>query len=129
MVTVLRSRGIRRRRLVDVTPLFLLTVANGEPADPSVFVGDGVQREVGDRLTGRDGSRWRIVAVYNVSPQLAADGFEARWTVEPLGWFRSIAACESATMKWARCKGRSAHPDLADQHPEEGVPLVVAEPL
>jgi hypothetical protein len=67
-----------------VTPLFLLILANGEPADPAVFVGDGVERSIGERFVGRDGSRWRIVSVDVVSAQLAAEGFEAAWIVEPL---------------------------------------------
>ena len=67
-----------------MTPLFLLTLANGEPAVPTVFVGDGVPREVRDRFAGADGSRWRIVAVDALSAQLAAEGFEATWIVEPI---------------------------------------------
>jgi hypothetical protein len=54
-----------------VTPLFLMTLENGEPADPTVFVGDGVEREVGDGFEARVGSRWRIVAIDEVPPQLA----------------------------------------------------------
>ena len=49
-----------------------------------MFVGDGVPREVRDRFAGADGSRWRIVAVDALSAQLAAEGFEATWIVEPI---------------------------------------------
>ena len=48
-----------------------------------MFVGDGVEREVGDRFAGGDGSRWRIVAIDVVSQELAAEGLEATWIVEP----------------------------------------------
>ena len=41
----------------SVTPLFLLMLPNGEPADPTVFVDE---REVGDRFAAHDGSRPRI---------------------------------------------------------------------
>jgi hypothetical protein len=63
---------------------FLLKLENGEPADPTVFVSDGVERDVGDRFTARDGSQWRIVAVDTAPPLLAEEGFEAVWIVEPL---------------------------------------------
>jgi hypothetical protein len=68
-----------------VTGDFLLLQAKtGQPADPAVFVGDGIEREPGDAFTARDGSRWRIVSVDVVPPQLAAEGSEAAWIVEPL---------------------------------------------
>jgi hypothetical protein len=65
-----------------VTPLFLLTLANGEPADRTVFVDDGVERDVGDRFVAREGSRWRITSVDSPSAQLETEGFDAVWVVE-----------------------------------------------
>jgi hypothetical protein len=62
-----------------VTPLFLLMLANGEPADPAVFVDDGIEREVGDGFAARDGSRWRIVSVEAPSAELAAEEFVATY--------------------------------------------------
>jgi hypothetical protein len=45
---------------------------------------DGRPWALGDSFTARDGSRWRIVAVEAAPPQLADEGFEAAWVVEPL---------------------------------------------
>jgi hypothetical protein len=40
-----------------VTGDFLLLQAKtGLPADPAVFVGDGIERDAGDAFTARDGS-------------------------------------------------------------------------
>jgi hypothetical protein len=62
----------------------LLYLRNGDPADPAVFLGDGIARNVDDCFTARDGSRWRIVAIDAPPPRLAEEGFEAAWIVEPL---------------------------------------------
>jgi hypothetical protein len=67
-----------------VTPLYLLMLTNGDPADPAVLVGDGVDRDVGDRFANRAGGRWRIVSVSQPSPQLTAEDFAGVWVVEPL---------------------------------------------
>ena len=57
-------------------------LGNGEPADPAVSVTATPQWDPGDRFTGSDGSRWRIVAI---EPNLSdAAEFDALWTVEPL---------------------------------------------
>ena len=51
---------------------------NGAPPPPNR---PRLRPDVG--IVSRD-SRWRIVAVDDVSPELAAEGFEATWIVEPL---------------------------------------------
>jgi hypothetical protein len=46
----------------QATYTFLLTLANGEPADPAVFVSDRASYERGESFVARDGSRSRIVS-------------------------------------------------------------------
>jgi hypothetical protein len=58
---------------------------SGKPTDPAVFVEDeGRSWAVDDHVIARDGSHWRIVAIDAAPAQLADDGFEAIWIVEPL---------------------------------------------
>jgi hypothetical protein len=33
----------------------MLALGSGDPADPAAFVGDGIERKVGDRFAARDG--------------------------------------------------------------------------
>jgi hypothetical protein len=64
---------------------YLLQLENGQPADQAVFVDDqDAAWAVDDWFTARDGSRWRIVSIEAAPPQLADEGFEATWVVEPL---------------------------------------------
>ena len=84
---------------LHVISSYLLQLANGDPADPAVYVeAEGRQWAPGDSFTARDGSRWRIVAIDAVSPELAAEGFEATWIVEPLEVIRRD--------NWRVCGGR-----------------------
>ena len=79
-----RGLGPRHRRSLHVITSYLLQLANGDPADPAVFVDDDDRTwAVDDGFTARDGSRWRIVAIDAAPPQLADEGFEATWIVEP----------------------------------------------
>jgi hypothetical protein len=53
--------------------------------DPTVFVDDDDRAwAAGDSFTARDGSRWRIVSIDAAPPQLADEGFDSTWRVEPL---------------------------------------------
>ncbi len=61
---------------------YLLSLPNGEPADPAAFVTANPQWQAGDPFTAGDGSRWRIVAIE--PNESAAVEFDALWTVEPL---------------------------------------------
>jgi hypothetical protein len=54
----------------------LLTLVNGEPADPAVFVSDRASWQPGDSFAARDSSQWRIVSIDTASPLLAEEGFE-----------------------------------------------------
>jgi hypothetical protein len=66
-------RPIETSHPSGATPLFLLQLADGEPADPAVFVG-GVGRDEDDRFATSDGSQWRILRVGAATAQLAARG-------------------------------------------------------
>jgi hypothetical protein len=77
--------GPYRRGSLRVVQSYLLQLETGDPADPAVFVDDEDRSWVpGDSFYARDGSPWRIVAIDAVSAELAAEGFEATWIVEPL---------------------------------------------
>jgi hypothetical protein len=73
------------RRSPHVISSYLLLLGNGDPADPAVYVEEDARPWASDdSFTARDGSRWRIVSIDAPPPQLADEGFEATWIVEPL---------------------------------------------